>query len=200
MRSVRQLQLAGLSANGLDGIVDEVKMLWLMAKYGVVLCLKVVLAIGSIPASLTEEQAKKYVYGCLVDQGTTSTLERMCLPYIYTFLNSNCRNGTVQDEISSCVAVKKEVIAPPLDSCTNCGRRLVSYLTTSVRLYTGTGLKKLDKVALQCKECSLKFSSTQFGNKHDLGYQFYAHQQETIEVSDTVHFHRSLLEWQCCLA
>lgn len=92
------------------------------------------------------------------------------------------------------------MIRPPVTDCYSGSRKLVSYLTTEVKLYTCGGVKKKEKVALQCKACSMVYNPVQFGNKHQIGFQFYPEEQGIIGVTDTVSFEKNLLEWQCCLA
>ena len=77
------------------------------------------------------------------------------------------------------------------DLCYSCSRQLISDLTTEVKLYICAGVKKM---ALQCKECSMKYNTVQVGNKHQVGLQFYHEDQGTIEVTYTVSFERNLLE------
>ena len=90
------------------------------------------------------------------------------------------------------------MFGPPVFECYKCNR---SYLTTNVMLYTCEGVKRGQKIALQCKECSLIYNPTQFGNKHvlgsgnKLGFQFYFQQQAVVEITDPVYFERNFLEW-----
>ena len=53
------LELANVKR--LEKVNDEVLLLCLMARYGVIAVVKVMAAMKSIPASLTENQAQKYV-------------------------------------------------------------------------------------------------------------------------------------------
>ena len=91
---------------------------------------------------------------------------------IHKFL-LNCCASSILEQVDSCVRMERRVLGPPAIKCYSCSRRLVSYLTTNVKLYTCEGVKRREKVALQCKECNLIYSLTQFGNKHTLGFQYY---------------------------
>ena len=172
---------------------DDIKVLWLMAKYGVSAVIKVIAAIEAVPSSLSERQALKYVHKT-VDENEVA---RSDVETMYSFLVHSCLSIT---RIGANSKVERVVIAPPCGECYSCKRPLVSYLTTDVKLYTCVGLKPIEKVILRCKECNLIYNPTQFGNKHTQGFQFYEKEQPILEVSDTVYFERSLLEWQCCLA
>ena len=84
---------------------------------------------------------------------------------IHKFL-LNCCASSILEQVDSCIRMERRVLGPPATKCYSCSRRLVSYLTTNVKLYTCEGVKRREKVALQCKECNLIYSLTQFGNKH----------------------------------
>ena len=189
---MRKMTLQCVDVRRLEKVNDEVKLSWVMAKYGVVAVLKVMVAMRVTPETLTAAQAQKCVCSMVAGSEETDTVT------IYQFL-SNCCTRAVE-QVASCMRMDAEVMGPPTKECCGCGRQLVSYLTSNVRLYTCTGVKKIDKVALQCKQCRLIFNPTQFGNKHEVGLQFYPGEPAIIEVTDTIYFQRSLLEWQCCLA
>ena len=90
---------------------------------------------------------------------------------IHNFL-SNCTKSVPLDFVTPCVKVEEEVLGPLVSECYSCSRQLVSYLTTEVKLYTCAGVKKMEKVALQCKECSMIYNPVQFGNNHQVGFQW----------------------------
>ena len=191
---MKSVNLDVVSGERLAKLDDEVKMSWLMAKYGVMACLKVMLAMKTASPSLTEGQACKYIYSMVEDEvskGDAAAIHKFLL---------NCCASSILEQVDSCVRMERRVLGPPAIKCYSCSRRLVSYLTTNVKLYTCEGVKRREKVALQCKECNLIYSLTQFGNKHTLGFQYYLEQQPVVEVTDAVYFERNLLEWQCCLA
>lgn len=191
---MKRVNLDVVSENRLEKLDDEVKMSWLMAKYGVMACLKVMVAMKTASESLTEGQACNYVCSMVKDEVTRGDAAA-----IHKFL-LNCCASSILEQVESCIRMERKVLGPPAVKCYSCSRRLVSYLTTSVKLYTCEGMKRREKVVLQCKECNLIYSPTQFGNKHTLGFQYYLKQQPVVEVTDTVYFERNLLEWQCCLA
>ena len=111
--------------------LDEVKMSWLMAKYGVMACLKVMLAIASIyTACMVEDEVSK---------GDAAAIHKFLL---------NCCASSILEEVDSCVRMERRVLGPPAIKCYSCSRRLVSYLTTNVKLYTCEGVKRREKVAL----------------------------------------------------
>ena len=56
---MKKINLAFTSVK--EKLDDELKMLWLMAKYGTTNVLKIMAAMKTVPASLTENQAEKYV-------------------------------------------------------------------------------------------------------------------------------------------
>ena len=58
---IKQANLELANVKRLEKVDDEVLLLWLMARYGVIAVVKVMAAMKSIPASLTENQAQKYV-------------------------------------------------------------------------------------------------------------------------------------------
>ena len=182
----------------LEKLGDEVKLLWLMAKHRMVAVLNVIVAMRTVPASLTENQASKYVLRGV--EGDQQTAIESDAEAIYDFLLSSCSCDALEKIASSTMKMEVSVLGPPALECCGCRKPLVSYLTTSVTLYTCSGVRQVEKVTLRCKECSLIFNPTQFGNKHVQGFQFYPDEQPIVEVSDTVYFDRSLLEWQCCLA
>ena len=111
------------------------KLFLLMAKYGVIPCMKAMVAMKTIPLSLTKEQAHKYVCR-MVDDVSESDARA-----IHTFL-SNCTKSMPLDFVTPCVKVEKEVMGPPLSECYSCRKQLVSYLTTEVKLYTCAGVKR----------------------------------------------------------
>ena len=55
------MQNISVSNPGYESLLSMVKMSWLMAKYGVMPCLKVMVAMKTTSPSLTEGQACKYV-------------------------------------------------------------------------------------------------------------------------------------------
>lgn len=69
-----------------------------------------------------------------------------------------------------------------------------------VKVYTTEGVKKAQKVTLQCMECHLYYNYTHYGNKQDLGFRVYEEQRPAVEVSDALYFERQLLEYQCSSA
>ena len=58
---IRQVNLECLSGKTLGKLDVDVKLFWLMAKYGVIPCMKAMVAMRAIPSSLTKEQVHKYV-------------------------------------------------------------------------------------------------------------------------------------------
>ena len=58
---MKSVNLDVVSGERLAKLDDEVKMSWLMAKYGVMACLKGMLAMKTASPSLTEGQACKYI-------------------------------------------------------------------------------------------------------------------------------------------
>jgi len=58
---IRQVNLECLSGKRLEKLDDDVKLFWLMAKYGVIPCMKAMVAMRAIPSSLKNQQAHKYV-------------------------------------------------------------------------------------------------------------------------------------------
>ena len=192
---MKQVNLELTSVKRLEKLDDEVKLLWLMVKYGIIVVLNVMVAMKTVPASLTENQAQKYVCS-MINKDETAGGE---VEAIRKFLLQSCSSDSLE-RIGSSMRVDGEVLAPPALECYGCSKPLVSYLTTAVKLYTCAGIKQIEKVILRCKECCLIYNPTQFGNKDALGFQFYAEEQPIVEVTDTVYFERSLLEWQCCLA
>ena len=191
---MKRVNLDVVSGERLERLDDEVKMSWLMAKYGVMPCLKVMVAMKTTSPSLTEGQACKYV--CSMVEGEVTRGDAAA---IHKFLLNYC-GSSILEQVESCFRMERRVLGPPAIKCYSCSRRLVSYLTTNVKFYTCEGVKQREKVALQCKECNLIYTPTQFGNKHTLGFEYYPEQQPVVEVTDAVYFERNLLEWQCCLA
>lgn len=59
--NIKRVNLELTSVKRLEKLNNEVKLLWLMAKYSMVAVLKVLVALNMVPASLTENQAHKYV-------------------------------------------------------------------------------------------------------------------------------------------
>ena len=66
---MKSVNLDVVSGERLAKLDDEVKMSWLMAKYGVMACLKVMPAMKTAASpSLTEGQACKYIYSMVEDE------------------------------------------------------------------------------------------------------------------------------------
>ena len=193
---MKKINLELASVKTMEKLDDDLKMLWLMAKYGTTNVLKIMAAMRTVPASLTENQAEKYVCS-LVKKNETVGSDNV--EFLYKFLSVSCSNGTL-DRVVSAVRVEEELLGPPAMECYSCSRSLVSYLTTGVKIYTCAGVQEMEKITLQCKECHLIYTPTQFGNKHRQGFQFYHKEQPVIEVNNKVYFSRNLLEWQCSLA
>ena len=166
--------------------LDKLKMLWLMVKYGTTNVLKIMAAMRTVPASLTENQAEKYVCSLIKKDETVGSDN-------VEFLSVSCSSDTL-DRVVCAVRVEEELLEPPAMECYSCSRSLISYLTTGVK-HTGNG----DHFAMQGMPLISIYSPTQFGNKHGQGFQFYAKNQPVIEVNDKVSFSRNLLEWQCSL-
>ena len=59
---MKSVNLDVVSGERLAKLDDEVKMSWLMAKYGVMACLIVMVAMKTVSPSLTEGQACTYIY------------------------------------------------------------------------------------------------------------------------------------------
>ena len=57
-----------MSSERLAKLDDEVKMSWLMAKYGLMACLKVMVAMKTASPSLTVGQACKYISSMVEDE------------------------------------------------------------------------------------------------------------------------------------
>ena len=58
---MKKINLELASVKTMEKLDDELKILWLMAKYGTTNVLKIMAAMRTVPASLTENQAEKYV-------------------------------------------------------------------------------------------------------------------------------------------
>ena len=110
----------------LEKLGDEVKLLWLMAKHGMVAVLNVIVAMRTVPASLTENQARKYVL-----RGVEGTSDAEA---IYDFLLSSCASDALE-KIASSMKMEVSVLGPPALECCGCRKPLVSYLTTTVTLW-----------------------------------------------------------------
>ena len=101
-----------------------------MAKYGVMACLKVMVAMKTVSESLTEGQTCNYVCSMVKDEVTRGDAAA-----IHKFL-LNCCASSILEQVESCIRMERKVLGPPAVKCYSCSRRLVSYLTTSVKLYT----------------------------------------------------------------
>ena len=78
-----------------------------MAKYGVMACLKVMLAMKTASPSLTEGQACKYVYSMVEDEvskGDAAAIHKFLL---------NCCASSVLEQVDSCVRMERRVLGPP---------------------------------------------------------------------------------------
>ena len=88
---MKRVNLELASVKRLEKLDDEVKLLWLMAKYSVVAVLKVLVALNTVPASLTEHQRHKYLLRMAnADQTIEGDLE-----VIYTFLSKSCSSDAL---------------------------------------------------------------------------------------------------------
>ena len=97
---MKRVNLDAVSGNRLEKLDDEVKMSWLMAKYGVMACLKVMVAMKTASESLTEGQACKYVCSMVEDEVT-----RGDAPAIEKFL-FNCCASSILEQVESCIEWK----------------------------------------------------------------------------------------------
>lgn len=93
------MNLEYLDARRLEKLDDDVKFFWLMAKYGVILCMKAIVAIRAIPASLTNEQARKHICRMVDDGGGDA---------IHNFLSNCCTKSMPLDFETAGVKVHGE--------------------------------------------------------------------------------------------
>ncbi len=73
--------------------------------------------------------------------------------------------------VGDCVlphATEPLVLAPPVSHCIECDKRLVSYHNCSVRYFSRTGSKLVEKVTLRCLHCRVLYNYAQYGNKSEV--------------------------------
>ena len=105
-----------MSGERLAKLDDEVKMSWLIAKYGVMACLKVMLTMKTASPSLTEGQACKYIYSMVEDEvskGDATAIHKFLL---------NCCASSILEQVDSCVRMERRVLGPPAIKCYSCSR------------------------------------------------------------------------------
>ena len=89
-----------------------------MAKYGTTNVLKIMAAMRTVPASVTENQAEKYVCSLVKKDETVGSDN---VEFLYKFLSVSCSSGTL-DRVVSAVRVEEELLGPPAMECYSCSR------------------------------------------------------------------------------
>ena len=79
----------------------------------------------------------------------------------------------------------KQVLAPPVNTCYECGEMLVANHRCKVKYYTNDGVTAAEKVTLRCTRCSLFYNYAQCGNKRVRGFRHYPTERSAVEASDT---------------
>lgn len=193
LSGVRNAYTRMKSTNFVDVSSHDVGMLsedelacWLVAKLGFLKAIKLFSAVSMVPSSVTAKQRLEIIsQHCRIPDEMKPMLDAIC--------EKNVEPGEAAFE-------DPLVLAPPVSHCYDCDRRLTCNHVTTVKCYTCTGAKQSIKVTLRCKECSISYNYAQFGDKSGLGFRYYPTRRKYVEVSDTVYFHRQLLELQCSLA
>lgn len=118
-QSVRSINLQEHNAK----IPNEMKEWWLIARFGFQCVSKVCHLVHTIPFSLTNSQKKELLL-------KLCGLREEDVEVIATFiLEHDLFHQGDQDNDKK----YPQLLAPPLSSCTDCGRKLVSHHTTNVR-------------------------------------------------------------------
>lgn len=93
-----------------------------------------------------------------------------------------------------------EILAPPVNTCTNCSKSLSTHnKMCSVTVFSMTTIKTAMKLSLRCPDCEINFGYSMFGNVNK-GYRFYDEQRPYVEASDEVFLERSMCFFQISLA
>jgi hypothetical protein len=173
----------------LGNFASDEKLCWLISRYSFDVVAKLCASIKVLPSTLTENQK------ITVLQEDLPQLSQEDLKGLLSFVMNE-----LSDTISNFAANRMIILAPPVENCYECQRRLASYNSCLVKCYTTKGAVKCRKFTLRCIECKLLYNYAQFGNKRDLGFRYYPVQREFVEASDTTYIERNLLELQCSLA
>ena len=129
---------------------------WLIIKYGFKRCLAITTLQQQLPESLTRKQKLKYI-------SQLSGSDAECVEEVLSFADIAC--PSMLHTTSSHRTNGPLVLAPPVSQCYDCDQRLVSYHNCSVRFFSTSGVKVLEKVTLRCIDCSLFYNYAQYGNK-----------------------------------
>ena len=204
VETLRQLKLDDALLHTAEGMRDkEMLLTWLVALYGFSSVMSVMIAVNNLPANLTEAQQTSYIETSLQSCSNLADMQPTELDTLVKISRKCLTDGDSFAKVCTKIATQEcTVLSPPVQACLECDRRLVSYHTANVKYYTTSGVKKVEKITLRCQHCRILYNYSQFGDKSESGFRFYPSdcKPAAIEVSDTVYFHRDLLEWQCSLA
>ena len=93
-----------------------------------------------------------------------------------------------------------EILAPPVNTCTNCSKMLKAQNKMSnVTVFSMNTIKTAMKLCLQCQDCDINYGYSMFGNGKK-GYRFYDEERPYVEATDEVFLERSLCLLQISLA
>lgn len=189
-RRLKDVNFSDVSTKELGMLSEEELVSWLIAKLGFYKSVSLFSAVNMIPNSVTAKQRIHLICKfCVIPESEFKDVE----PLLQAIdeRNVNPTVATFQDPL---------VLAPPVNQCYDCNHHLTFNHLTQVKCYTLSGANDITKVTLRCKGCGISYNYAHFGDKGDLGFRYYPTRRQYVEVSDTVYFHRQLLELQCALA
>lgn len=187
---MKNTEFVDVSRHDVGMLSEDELACWLVAKLGFLKTIKLFSAVNMVPESVTAKQRSEIVCQCCgISESEYDELKSL--------LDAICEKN-----IDPGVAVFEDplVLAPPVHHCYDCDGHLTCNHITTVKCYTCTGARQSTKVTLRCKGCGISYNYAQFGDKSGLGFRYYPTRRKYVEVSDTVYFHRQLLELQCSLA
>ena len=188
--AIMSISLEDIRPRLLESMTEHQVVLLLVCKFGVDLFCKATSESSDLPVNAPPHVKRKYRECNGLDSPECSRMMEV--------LSSRC-HSTPQCALRSSFATPT-LLLPPIGTCIQCSKTLVSNHTCKVKLYTFEGAVEKEKMTLRCNECHLIYNYSQCGNKHGVGFRYYENQRDYVEVNDCVFFDRRLLEFQCSLA
>ncbi|CAB3976792.1 Hypothetical predicted protein [Paramuricea clavata] len=121
------------------------------------------------------------------------------LPRVSDFMDDATLEDKINHACSSTGIPFCDILCPPVENCTNCGRRLTLHnQPVHITIFKIAGRVQGIKITSKCQPCGLIYKYAQHGNEN-VGYQFYQERRSLVEASNVAYFERQLCLYQVFL-
>lgn len=182
--------------------LEQTHMLALLVlRFGVMSLFLARYAIKNIPMVLPVDMKKKILQAIFPSLATAEVnfLIRN-LPRVSDFMDDATLEDKINHACSSTGIPFCDILCPPVENCTNCGRRLTLHNQPAhITIFKIAGRVQGIKITSKCQPCGLIYKYAQHGNENDVGYQFYQERRSLVEASNVAYFERQLCLYQVFL-